>query len=357
MLSSLLIPLQKTLKPHFSLSNSRLMTLCVLIVGVVNGRTINLSHLAAQFPGDALHSSNYRRLQRFFQYTHFDRDTIARLIITVLGQSSKRYLAIDRTTWFLGKRVVNVLVLAIVTRRFRVPVSWILLKHKGCSSATDRIQLVERYIELFGLSSIKVLLADREFIGMEWLEFLLKNNVPFAIRLKGERKFHEENGRLMSLASKLRKPKSGTWCGWLHGMQQTPEYRVHIVGKRLKSDMLFIVTNIPKPKQALSAYRHRWAIECLFSDTKTRGLNLEDTRITDPRKMSTVLAVIALAIVWAYRCATKLKGLSAIRKKSHGRKEKSWFRVGFDALRNWIINKPDKAIAAWSENCPRDIIL
>ena len=133
MLSSLLTPLQKTLEPHFSLSNSRLMTLCVLIVGVVNGRTINLSHLAAQFPGDALHSSNYRRLQRFFQYTHFDRDTIARLIITVLGQSSKRYLAIDRTTWFLGKRVVNVLVLAIVTRRFRVPVFWILLKHKGCS--------------------------------------------------------------------------------------------------------------------------------------------------------------------------------------------------------------------------------
>jgi hypothetical protein len=140
-------------------------------------------------------------------------------------------------------------------------------------------------------------------------------------------------------------------------MQQTPEYRIHIVGKRLKNDMLFIVTNIPKPKQALSAYRHRWAIECLFSDTKTRGLNFEDTRITDPRKMGTVLAVIALAIVWAYRCATKLKGLSAIRKKSHGRKEKYWFRVGFDALRNWIINKPDKAIAAWSENCPRDIIL
>ena len=96
------------------------MTLCFLIVGVVNGRTINLSHLASQFPGEALHASSYRRLQRFFQYTRFDGDTLAKLMNAVLGQNSKRYLALDRTTWFFGRRVVNVLVLAIVTQRFRV---------------------------------------------------------------------------------------------------------------------------------------------------------------------------------------------------------------------------------------------
>ena len=126
-------------------------------------------------------------------------------------------------------------------------------------------------------------------------------------------------------------------------MQDKPDCQLHVIGKRLKNDMLFIATNVSDPKQALRAYRRRWAIECLFSDAKTRGLNLEDTRITDPEKMNTVIAVIALAMVWSYRCASKLKGLSGIRKKSHGRKEKSWFRVGLDTLRNWIINKPDKA--------------
>jgi hypothetical protein len=32
-----------------------------------------------------------------------------------------------------------------------------------------------------------VLLADREFIGADWLEFLCKNNIPFVIRLREAR--------------------------------------------------------------------------------------------------------------------------------------------------------------------------
>jgi hypothetical protein len=357
MFGLLLTPLSARLGVHFPLSKSRLATLGVLIVGLVNGRTINLSHLATQFPGDALHVSNYRRLQRFFQHTHLDGDVLARLVIEILGQGGQKYLALDRTTWKLGKRAVNVLVLAVVTRRFRVPILWVCLGHGGCSSVKDRTDLLTRYLKLFGVSSITVLLADREFVGTEWLEFLLKNNVPFAIRLKEDRKFLTEDGRLLSLRTRLLKHKRGVWSGWLHGMDHTPETRVHIVAKRLKAgEALFIVTNIDNPKRALSAYRKRWAIECLFSDAKTRGLNLEDTHMTDPGKLETVFAVITLAIAWAYRCATKQMGRKAIPRKTHGRREKSWFRSGLDTLRNWIINKPDKAIAAWAANCPKRLV-
>jgi hypothetical protein len=53
-----------SLSRHFPLRNSRLETLAVLIVGLVQSRTVNLSHLASQFPAQAKHGSNYRRLQR-----------------------------------------------------------------------------------------------------------------------------------------------------------------------------------------------------------------------------------------------------------------------------------------------------
>ena len=68
MFERLLAPLLETLHPHFGLSKTRLETLAVLLVGLANCRTVNLSHLASQFPGDAKHESNYRRLQRFFQF-------------------------------------------------------------------------------------------------------------------------------------------------------------------------------------------------------------------------------------------------------------------------------------------------
>ena len=127
MIGSVLAPLLSTLRPHFDPGKTRLETLAVMIVGLVNSRTVNLSHLASQFPGPALHASNYRRLQRFFQFVHLDGDIAARLIVRMLNLGRPKLLALDRTNWKLGRRDVNVLVLAIVTRRFRVPLMWTLL--------------------------------------------------------------------------------------------------------------------------------------------------------------------------------------------------------------------------------------
>lgn len=49
MIACLLAPLLETLRPHLELSKTRLETLAVLLVGLANGCTVNLSHLASQF--------------------------------------------------------------------------------------------------------------------------------------------------------------------------------------------------------------------------------------------------------------------------------------------------------------------
>jgi hypothetical protein len=77
------------------------------------------------------------------------------------------------------------------------------------------------------------------------------------------------------------------------------------------------------------------AVECMFADAKTRGFNIEDTHITEPDKLATLLLLVALAVTWAYLCATRVMGRGAIPRIGHGRREKSWFRTGLGALRNW----------------------
>ena len=146
MFGFLLAPLVETLRPHFSLSKTRIETLAVLLVGLANGRTVNLSHLASQFPGSALHASNYRRLQRFFQCERLDADLSGPLIVRMLKLDGPKLLALDRTNWKLGQGNVNILVLAVVTRRFRVPLLWTLLDHGGTSDVGQRIALMERYL-------------------------------------------------------------------------------------------------------------------------------------------------------------------------------------------------------------------
>lgn len=354
MFERLLTPLLATLCPHFGLSKTRLETLAVLLVGLANCRTVNLSHLASQFPGNAKHGSNYRRLQRFFQFVQLDGDVAARLIIQMLNVNRPRLLAVDRTNWKLGSRSVNILVLAIVTRRFRVPLMWTLPDHAGHSSTAQRIALMERYLRLFGASSIRALLADREFVGAEWMNFLNKNNVPFVIRLREDMLIRLDDGSQRQFRTLLRKPRRGAWEGWLTGMDTFPDNRLRCAAKRIKGgELLIIATNLDDAGRGLNLYRKRWGIECMFADAKTRGLNIEDTHITDPEKLSTLLVLVALAITWAYRCATRVMGTGAIRKKGHGRREKSWFRTGLDALRNWIIHNPSHALHAWSSICPR----
>lgn len=354
MFERLLAPLLETLRPHFDLSKSRLETLAVLLVGLANCRTVNLSHLASQFPGDAKHSSNYRRLQRFFQFVELDGDVSARLIMRMLNLTRPALLALDRTNWKLGSRDVNILMLAVVTRRFRVPLMWVLLDHAGSSATAQRAALMERYLRLFGASSIRALLADREFVGAEWMNFLNKNNVPFVIRIKEDMLIRLTDGTQRQFRTLLRKRKHGTWEGWLTGMNTSPGNRLRCAAKRIKgAELLIIATNLDEAGHALSLYRKRWGIECMFADAKTRGLNLEDTHITDPTKLATLLVLIALAVTWACRSATRILGRGTIRRKTHGRREKSWFRTGLDALRKWIIHYPHHALEAWTNRYPR----
>jgi hypothetical protein len=354
MLECLLAPLLETLRPHFDLSETRSETLAVLLVGLANGRTVNLSHLASQFPGDAQHGSNYRRLRRFFQFVRLDSDIAARLVVRMLNLERPKLLALDRTNWKLGSRDVNVLVLAIVTRRFRVPLMWVLLDHAGNSATGMGIALMDRYLRLFGAASIEALLADREFIGAEWMEFLIENNIPFAIRLKEDMLVRLADGSLRQFRTLLRKRRRGAWEGWLNGLEATPANRLRIAARRISGgELLIVATSLDDAMRGLNLYRRRWGIECMFADAKTRGLNIEDTHITDPDKLATLLVVIALAITWAYCCATRVMGRKAISRKRHGRREKSWFRTGLDALRNWILHQHDQALNAWIATCPK----
>jgi hypothetical protein len=354
MQSKIRAALGATLSGKFELSKSRLETLSCLLIAVVSGRTVNLSHAACHLPGAALHASRYRRLQRFFQHVRLDQDVVARLVVGMLNLHRPIPLALDRTNWRIGSKDINILVLAAVTRRFRVPLLWTLLPHQGNSDTQQRIALMKRYLALFGAASIQWLLADREFIGARWMNFLNENNIPFAIRVKENLSIVLENGKAVSLATLLRHRRARRVVHSFEGRLPGCATPVRVAIKQLKTgDWLIVMTNTRDGKAALNAYRKRWGIECLFGDAKTRGLNLEDTRLTAPGKIATLLSILALAIGWAYRCATQTMGYRVIARKAHGRREKSWFRVGLDALRTSLHASCELACTAWTKRHQR----
>jgi Transposase DDE domain len=230
-----------------------------------------------------------------------------------------------------------------------------VLPGKGNSSTAVRIALIRRYLAHFPVSSIRLLLADREFVGADWLKFLCDNNIQFAIRLRENLRVTDEHGHDLTLFARLRRGRGSRTFRARIGARDDEKTHggplLNFAAKRLKDEWLIVVSNVA-PRTALAAYRKRWAIECLFGDAKTRGLNLEDTRLTDPRKLDLLMATVALALAWAGRTAAVLLGPHAPKRKAHGYFAKSWFRVGFDRIRNLLRSDPVAAIAAWLRLSP-----
>ena len=209
-------------------------------------------NLAAERPGPALVASTYRRLQRFFQYVRpgrdLGRDWAAPLAAKLAGLTGSWYLALDRTQWKMGNREINFLVLAAVTRRYRVPLLWTLLPGRGNSSTQQRIALMRRYIKLFGVSSIRLLLADREFIGHAWADFLCENNIPFAIRLRGDLRITTEDGHELTLDARLHWRRRGKhFAGWLGTGAGRGRHRLSFIAKPLgQGEWLIIATRLER---------------------------------------------------------------------------------------------------------------
>jgi hypothetical protein len=151
---------------------------------------------------------------------------------------------LDRTQWSIGAREVNFLVLAVVSRRFRVPLLWTLLPRAGNSSTAARIALIERYLARFAASSVRLLIADREFVGADWLKFLNDRNVPFAIRLREDLRVVTEDGCELTLAARLRNcRRTRTFRArlWADGAADGP--LLNFAAKRLKGDWLIVVSS------------------------------------------------------------------------------------------------------------------
>lgn len=319
------------------LHRSRLEFLSLMMIAIVQAKTVNLASLVGMMEGKAQADSFYRRAQRFFQGLCLADELVLEYALKLHPQKSYS-LCLDRTTWKFGKLDINILTLAYAHEGVAVPLLWCLLPKAGNSNTQERIKLLERLLKLVPIDQIEVLLADREFIGGDWFAYLCEQNLPFVIRVR----------------------KDALSDGWFHLLgffQHLPlgEHKVlkqrytifgitlGVAGARLADGEYIIVVTNRNPKQALASYAKRWQIECLFKALKSSGFDFEATHLRHLERINTLLAVVTLAFLWALKVGEFVhRQLKPVRVKSHGRRQKSLFRTGLDYLRHLLTNAATK---------------
>jgi hypothetical protein len=329
--------IQKTLQPHLGWHGARVRFLALFLVALFRVKTVNLTQLAAGFVGTAKVASNYKRLHRFLGKFELDYGTVAQVVVGLMEIPQPWVLSIDRTTWEFGNCVHNILMLGVVHNGVAFPLLWWMLDKKGNSNSDERIDLLEEFFELFPEVEVDYLTADREFLGQDWFGYLLEQSFcEFRIRIRESDKLEDT---CQSLKAKV------VFSSLAVGQRQVLRHRrqvwghwVYVSALRLEDGKLLIVVTNHRPHRAIADYGKRWAIETLFGCLKTRGFCLESTHLKDPERLSRMIALLTIALCWAFRTGQWLAEQKAIPVKKHGRKAKSIFRYGFDHLRQILLN-------------------
>lgn len=310
---------------HLNWHGSRITFLSLFIISMLQERTVNLAQISNGFATKGKKSGKVRRTEDFFRKFEINYDDIARLLSSFIDNISKWTLTMDRTNWKIGKVNINILYLAVAYKSIAIPLFWSLLQIKddtgelytkrGNSSTKERIEIINRFIKVFGVDRIEVLTGDREFIGRKWFKYLEEKGIKFCIREK-KSKLIKHKGKYVAIKALFQDLKLGEYHYF--GIIEIYGTNLHLTGSRMQDDYLIILSNYEAPKdEILLTYSQRWEIETMFKAFKSQGFNLEDTHLTKKDRIEKLLALMAIAFVWSYISGEFFEGVEPIKLKKN----------------------------------------
>lgn len=322
--------LMNLLQPHLKWHRARLACFAAIVLAVIQLRSVNLARLAPIINPNRSSETNYRRLQRFFALFDPGADTITKLLLALRPNPEEPLtLVIDRTEWKFGAKRVNLLVVGYLCEGFTIPLRWIELSRTGNSNFYQRRAVLEPVLRHIASAPIRALVADREFIGIDFLAWMQERGLRFVIRVRKSARIHHQgrSQRVDEVFAAL--PQGGRRR--LRGKRKVYGHWVHVVAAREGDDPWVLITN-DRPSEALMLYGQRWSIETTFGALKRRGFDLESTHLCISERLERLIGVLSLALLWCVKVGQWRAKRSAIKMKKHGRRAMSIFRYGLEYL-------------------------
>lgn len=314
----------------------------MFLCAICKVQTVCFEKLAVGFDSNAQTSSSLRRIQRFIARFELDNALISQFIFSIIPEQKNYILAIDRTNWKFGKANINALVLSVHYQDITFPIMLSMLDKRGNSSTQERKDLLKRFIKLFGKKKIRFLLADREFVGCNWLKFLNKEEIPFYIRIKNNFVVtNPRNGRKIKV-SILFEHLALNEFKFLENRLIVNGELCYLTGSKIKNKQgkleSQILVCVSEPALAKDNYALRWKIESAFKALKSSGFNIEDTHLTDQNRIEKLFMLVFIAYAWTALVGIFIHyNLKQIKRKTHGRRAKSFIKYGLEYIAKCLL--------------------
>ena len=76
----------------------------------------------------------------------------------------------------------------------------------------------------------------------------------------------------------------------------------------------------------------------MFKAMKTQGFNLEDTHLTDQKRLERLMGAVVISFAWSYKVGDYIDEVSPIKIKSNNQRLRSVFKTGYKFLINLFSN-------------------
>jgi len=291
----------ESLIPSFHRSHRR--NLALMVVGMVYAKSVNLPQIASYAkPADIQLESRVQRFERVLKCRKLvpleALKPISKRVLETVCKSSKEPLMIlmDRS---MINDTLNLLWMSVGFGGRALPLGWILVPHEGNSDLALQQELLNWLKEILPEKAKAVIVADREFHSIrlaEWLEKELK--LDYALRIKAGT-YIEFDGEMLKTSELAIKGESFQMSDVKITKDGKLTYRTKLtVHWAADEDEPWCLATNLDVEESLEVYAKRFWIEEMFSDHKSRGLNLEKTRLTDANRLQKLLVAVPIAYLW-----------------------------------------------------------
>lgn len=316
---------------------TRQRNLALLVVGLHLAQSVYLTKIANQLHVPAKKLSLAGRLRRFLRNAvvnvqSYYEPLLIPLLKAVAGKEV--LLIIDATKVGPWHRA---LVVAMSYRGRALPLAWSVHRGtKGNIEVTGSIALVERVYQLLPLGTKVTLVADSGFDSTDLLRWLRAHGWHFVVRQKKRitvRPVAEKEW--FALGTIPIQPGETTVLGWSWLAKSTPFGPVWVMlhWKKGEDEPWLLVSDFADTRLLLRLYRKRAWIEAMYNDMKSKGFDLEHTRLAKPERIERLLLGIVIAYLWFIALGSWVvkNGYRQLLDRPD-RRDLSYFRLGWDWL-------------------------
>lgn len=303
-----------------NLRKTQATNLTLGVFGLMKARSGLMSVIVREVPGAKKHKHRLKRFWRFVSNPRVKTGNLRILwgkwVIKTFVPGKYLTVALDWTT-LPGN--IQCLMASLPFGGRAIPLLWVTTTYQAFKDSQNKIE--ERLISSLNLiiPSDKriILVADRAFGRAELINFLIKANILFVLRVKADviiqtKESHYGKGKKLNLRKLKIKVGQKKWfdqiCYRADRLVEKVNLAITLAPPKVgaKKDPWLLITNLRKVETTIKFYKLRFDIEEWFRDLKTElGINGLQTKNVDRVRRLVLISAIAYGLLMLIGTITK----------------------------------------------------